>query len=51
MVTFHLTLDQSEVEFLRPQPIGRLGCPMDFINSIGNKIPIALRGRFSLYSL
>ena len=45
------TLDRAEAEFPVLQAIGRLGCPMDFLNSTGVLLPMALCGRSSLYSL
>ena len=39
------TLDRPDAELPVFQPIGRLGCPMDFSSSIGVLLPMALCGR------
>lgn len=51
LVSLPRTLDRLEAEFPVFQAIGRLGCPMDFMNSTGVLFPMALCGRSSLYSL
>ena len=45
------TLDRPEAKLPVLQTTGRLGCPMDFMNSTGVLFPMALFGRSPLFSL
>jgi hypothetical protein len=45
------TCPHSAIDFCAVLALGRLVAPMDFMNAIGDLLPIALRGLTSLWSL